>query len=358
MADVNYINPTAILPQQGWKPQGFMGGMQYAQQMKDYQDVMSLSQLMSQMGAQKEMEDMTLGAPVRAAKRLSDIATSTANTQTAVPMAQANLGLRQDEAQVSRAGVPNKIVIEATKHYTQMGAEGLAQLNQQIQAAQIISGIMGQNGAGTGTAMVQQLLPQLRVNPEFAQAVMQDPAKVTQFLNTISPAVQAELTKQREKSDADYRQAIDVEADRGMNSANVARIMNQGRLDVAGAKPAGAPTTDRLIAMYTEQIRALQAAGQPIPAELTQGLAFLQQQKIAERSAGVQQQQAGGERFGLGGVPPVAAPVHPAAQPNAAPMDMSKLSPVQKDWIARAKASNPNMTDAQIIEEGKKRGKL
>ena len=38
----DYINPTAIRPEYGWKPEGFLAGMNYASDRQQYQNISNL----------------------------------------------------------------------------------------------------------------------------------------------------------------------------------------------------------------------------------------------------------------------------------------------------------------------------
>lgn len=69
MAQDMYMNPESIRPKYGWQPQGFLAGMWSQQDRQRYQDMASLQDMMAQMAAQKEEEELVQGAPVRAAQR-------------------------------------------------------------------------------------------------------------------------------------------------------------------------------------------------------------------------------------------------------------------------------------------------
>lgn len=239
MADVNYVSPQGLLPKQGYSPQGFLGGMQYDQQMTDYRDMMGLQKLLSMMNAQKEQEDLTLGAPVRASKRLADIASNTSTAQTAIPLGQATLGLKQDEAKISRAGVDNKIIENAAKSIAAQGAAGMQQLQQQMKAAQIIGGIMQSNGPA-GSAIVSRLAPQLgfKADDPFIQAIMQDPTRVTQVLNSINETLQGDLLKEMTGKTMDYQRTMDQTRLQGQNQLAVQDRANSGAQAVANIRTA------------------------------------------------------------------------------------------------------------------------
>ena len=79
----NYVSPGSLLPQIGWKPQGFMAGTQYAQQEQDYANQMGLSniqQTLAILKQQAEHQDYLANAPVRETKRGLDISTNLART--------------------------------------------------------------------------------------------------------------------------------------------------------------------------------------------------------------------------------------------------------------------------------------
>jgi len=313
MSEVNYINPTAILPQQEWKPKGFMGGMQYAQQLGDYEDVMSLSKLMSQMGAQEKIEDLTLGAPVRAAKRGSEIATANATSATIGRQKLAELGVAEDTAKVSRAGVDNKIAQEAAAHYTKMGEEGMKQISNQIRAAQTIGGIMQQNGPA-GAAIVKQMLPNLGIDPSFAEAVMRDPAKITQFLNSISGEVQAKLAEQESKNKADMERQQYASDSAARSAETVARINADSRIEQARMRASLAQSSQKLEQAITQYGLRIARGEQLSPAEMAD-YNDKRQMFYDLRTAMGQQTQAGAAELGLPRVPAIQPPPVPGQRP-------------------------------------------
>jgi len=128
MADVNYINPTALLPKQGWEPKGFMGGQQYANQMRDYEDVMSLSKMMSELGAQAEI----LNQPVAAEKRLADIATARATASTIGGQKQGELDKLNLENKFTKATQPSKISSTIAENISKQGKAGMEQFDLYI----------------------------------------------------------------------------------------------------------------------------------------------------------------------------------------------------------------------------------
>lgn len=90
----NQYFPVPDMMANGWKPEGFLGGMLYAKDRARYEDRANLYDLVQQMATAQQgavMEDYKLDAPVRAQKRLGDIQTDLGRQLYAVPQAGANL---------------------------------------------------------------------------------------------------------------------------------------------------------------------------------------------------------------------------------------------------------------------------
>ena len=73
MAQTNYLNPTSFLPNvaQAFPDGGPMAGIQYHNQMNDYNRIMGIQHFLQQLGAQREGQEHTefmAGAPLRALK--------------------------------------------------------------------------------------------------------------------------------------------------------------------------------------------------------------------------------------------------------------------------------------------------
>ena len=95
MADVNNIKPSSLDPGVGFKPDGFLGGMEWQKRNQMFNDAQSLQQLMSTVGAKKavgELGEWEKDAPIREAKGLADLATHNAVASTVGRLKEAEVG--------------------------------------------------------------------------------------------------------------------------------------------------------------------------------------------------------------------------------------------------------------------------
>jgi chemotaxis protein histidine kinase CheA len=84
MANINYDSPTSFRNDIGFKPDGFLGGALFNEHENDYRQATQASQAMkglSYLEEQNKMKDYNLDEPVRASKRLSDMATNDATSK-------------------------------------------------------------------------------------------------------------------------------------------------------------------------------------------------------------------------------------------------------------------------------------
>lgn len=311
MADVNYINPASILPQSGWKPQGFMGGMQYAQQMGDYEDQMSLSKLMSQIGAQGAIEEQVQGAPVRAAKRLSDIATANATTSTIGREKESLTSLNEDKARVSRAGVNDDIVTNHAKAIGEQGKLAMDQFQRQLQGSTQLAAIM-QAAGPAGAAVAAQVAPSLGIDPNSAhfKALVTNPQAVIQHLNSVDAKLQGDLQKEREKDDAAFKRqqyASDSSAAASKYTADQAYNRAIEQAQIRAQMQQSQQRIEQVVTNYGKRI----AAGETLaPAEIAH---YEDARKMLYdlRTLQGQQNQAGAAALGLPEVPGVKPPPIP-----------------------------------------------
>jgi hypothetical protein len=118
MANITYDSPASLRPEDGWKPQGFLGGMVWDQRDRDYRQAVQTDQQMKSIDLQnaiQEQEQSKLDLPVKAAKREGDIAKAQSLAQTAIPQAQATLETTQLANTKARAVQPDEIAESALK---------------------------------------------------------------------------------------------------------------------------------------------------------------------------------------------------------------------------------------------------
>lgn len=224
MADMNYVNPTSIRPEYGYKPEGFLAGMNYASDRQRYEDVSSLQDYMMKNQAIEsgnKLQDYEFDKPVREAKRLADIATSKATVGTVGRKAEAEVTGKELENQLTAGTMASKIAEAATKAAREGDTQQLAHLKMGATIAGMLSAAAG-SGPGALAGVMQQL--------EQAKA---DPRIVEWFRNSTSVE---ELQKKAQmvqeaflQADTAYQQHM-----RGVN-AQVAGHEQVARISAASA---------------------------------------------------------------------------------------------------------------------------
>src|SRR3990167_8278058 len=174
MPTTNYMSAQGMQPKTDWSPDGFMGGAIWNQNRDDYSKTLGLQQALAELERMKQQEEMTLGAPVRASGRLADIATNTGRAQTAVPLAQTELGLKQDTLTRQLGTQDSDIKTKLAENVQKQGEAGLKQLKNSTQFAMI----MAQGGGLSNSMQVPELAKQLQVPAPMVQRIMQDPKKM------------------------------------------------------------------------------------------------------------------------------------------------------------------------------------
>ena len=229
MAD--YINPTAIRPEYGWKPQGFLGGMNYARDRARYEDVSSLQDYMMKNQAVEsggKLQDYLSDAPVREAKRLADVATSRATTSTIGGIKQNELTKGGLDNELSAKTMSSKIAEAATK----ASMEGDKSSMQSLATGAAIGRALGA-AAGNGPGALAGVLQQL-------QQSKADPRIIQWFSNSRSP--QELMQKAKMITDAfmeantSYRQSMDTVKVNAASREKAAGIAASASRDVAAMR--------------------------------------------------------------------------------------------------------------------------
>lgn len=164
MANLNYTGD--LNPGLGWKPQGALAGMLYRKDRQRYDDVASLQDALTQMGvveAQNKLADYQADSPVRAAERLSKIATANATAATIGPQKQADLAATSASTegqgllnQYNLSTLPSRISEQITKAAKAKGDWNMEQLTQGVQATQLALAMVNAAGpAGIPAARAQ-----------------------------------------------------------------------------------------------------------------------------------------------------------------------------------------------------------
>src|SRR3990167_2768216 len=217
MAD--YLNPTSIRPEYGWKPQGFLGGMNYAEDRQRYRDVSSLQDYMMKNQAAKsgmELSDYVSDSPVREAERRSKTAGFNANAETIGGIKRNELTEGSLRNQLS-AGTMSSKIAEAAAAAAQAGDK--TQLSQLATGAAIARALGA--AAGSGPSALAGIMQQL----EQSKA---DPRIIAWFRNSRSPKELMDKAKMMTdafmEANTSYRSTMDAARERSRSSKEVAGI--------------------------------------------------------------------------------------------------------------------------------------
>ena len=220
MADLNYMNPGSLDPGLGFKPTGFLGGMEWQKRNKMFEDAVSLQQLSSMRAGEKqgmELDEFKRFAPTRDAKNLSDLMTHRAEAETVGPRKSqevANLvsqGALHD-AQTEKYGLDNqharatqssKIDADIAENITRGGTSAVTQMKNITEASRQAAIQIAQGGP-QATAQVMQTLSragmpmdQLRqfVGDGRPQTLMTNLKKFTDLLLRVDQVHQSKMAE-------------------------------------------------------------------------------------------------------------------------------------------------------------------
>ncbi len=228
MADTLYSNPTSIRPEIGWKPSGFLAGMNYSSDRQRYEDTASLQDYMMMNQASKsgmELKDYMSDAPVREAKRLSDIATSRANAETIGGIKQNELKKGTLDNDLAEGVLKSKISQAISEAAIKGGEASLAELQKAGAVASALS-----KAAGSGPqalALTLQHLKQSGASPQIMNFF--SGARDVKQLKAMADAVTEGLLD----ANVSYQQHMRGIKEQGRNSLAVAGVHAQSALDVA-----------------------------------------------------------------------------------------------------------------------------
>src|SRR3990167_6341183 len=220
MPTTNYMSAQGMQPKTDWSPDGFMGGAIWNQNRDDYSRTLGLQQALAELERMKQQEEMTLGAPVRASGRLAEIATNTGRAQTAVPLAQTELGIKQEEYERKKATRPSDIAATIAKNKAIPVEEKLKQLKNSIQFGMIVA----QGGGLSNSSQLPELAQQLQIPAPMVQRIMQDPRKMVELLQSVDMELQGKLVEDKQKQEADMarqKYASDTAAKSSRDVANI-----------------------------------------------------------------------------------------------------------------------------------------
>ena len=224
MAETNYTNPTSVRPEYGWKPQGFLAGMNYASDRQRYEDMGSLQDYMMKNQAVKsgvELSDFMSDAPVRESKRLSDIATNKATAENIGAFKSGEARKVNLEADLASGSLASTIAERAAAAAIKGGEASSKEFERAAAMASALS-----KAAGSGPEALSRVMEHLKTsgaNPQIMQFFSQ--ARDVKQLKAMADAVNQGLTEASSK----YKEHMD-----GL------RLQEKTRIQVEHIKQAGA----------------------------------------------------------------------------------------------------------------------
>ena len=306
MADVNYVNPTAIRPEYNWKPSGVLAGMLYAQDRQRYDQVADLQDQMMGHAAAKSREDLIQGAPVRQAERDA--------TLRDLPMKSRELAATTEGKELgtefTRATQPGRIGATNAQSEATVSNQNLLQMQNRMAVAEALSRI----GGPAAVPQMAQILKQSGMN-------MQDPF-IQSLLNVPDPSqVPARARAAREALSAAYSQEMDKE--RMQQAGADRRVERQGWWSVEVAKQRSASRTLNMIQRFeaAKTTEVMQALGEMIlvDPEIDEGIKMRVRAAVEQARRSEAAKRAGGQ-VQIPGLP----------QPGAtAPEIQQRLAPPQ-----------------------------
>lgn len=246
MADVNYMNPSALDPGVGFKPEGFLGGMEWQRRNQMFTDAQSLQELMSRNSAVKsniEANEFQQFAPTRQAKNLAELETANAIASTVgrskeqevrnLEATGRNTNALADQHEIGntfeRTVQPSKIASTIAKHALEQQDAGVKGLQNQVQAFKAVATQMAMQGPGAA-ANAAQLLQQAGVPRDQVYNLIGDGRPETimkNFKNMMEILLQADNQVQSNL------RGIQMQ---GQNQLAVQGLANAGSLATANAR--------------------------------------------------------------------------------------------------------------------------
>lgn len=351
MADVNYVSPSSLLPKTDTVPlPAFMLGNQYADQMRDYKDQLSLQNVVSGMGAQKQRGQLEDYFSTRDSANTAANAENRAKASTIGDLLTGQSQQALAKGRLDMGTVDSDIATKMAENLAKQGAAGLTNLRTGIKLAQHASQMQGPQAA----AEIAKIGRDYNLPQGMVQRIIQNPQKMQEFLMSIDDKVQGKLLEDTNAHNLTNAGNLAVAKENRASARDVAGINAQKAIEAAQLRAQFGITFEKLGAAALARIQAARAKGQqPDPTDV-ETAQFASQLMTTMRTGGIQQGQAGIAAATQGAIP-APAPVAPPAVPGSAPS--KKLAPeAVSKWKSDAKAANPNMTDAEIEAEGRKRG--
>ena len=202
MADLNYMSPSGMQPKVGWSPEGFLGGVKWQEQEKDYRDSLDLQKAMSMFGIKKqqnELSDYELNSPVRAATRQADI--TKANTTVETSLADALAGIDQKKGSAAHSNAQARQLDAETLNLPALRKAQITEYedkhraNQHAQLTNIIGSIAAIKGKGGTLSLPDSLVlnnhfKELGIDPRSPEAahIFNDAENIMKRISALDPA--------------------------------------------------------------------------------------------------------------------------------------------------------------------------
>ena len=152
MADITYTNPASMRPDASKLPL-FMQGVQYNKDRSDYENQVSLQDLMQQMGAQQTMAEQP-------SKIASNIATNNAEAMYVGPRKQEEVRGKTLENDLSAGTMGSKIGTANLELDIKKRGEQITQLRRGVEMASVLRGVAANNDNPAVLSQVMQRLGQ------------------------------------------------------------------------------------------------------------------------------------------------------------------------------------------------------
>ncbi len=319
MADVNYVSPSSLLPKTDTVPlPAFMLGNQYADQMRDYKDQLSLQNVVSGMGAQKQRGQLEDYFSTRDSTNSALNAENNAKAQTVLQRMTGEAQTAAAKGKLDMGTVDSDIATKMAENLAKQGAAGLTNLRTGIKLAQHAAGLQGPQAA----AEIAKIGRDYNLPQGMVQRIIQNPQKMQEFLMSIDDKVQGKILEDTNAHNLTNKGNMDVARERSRSAKEVALINAEKAAQLAQYRAQFGQTFEKLGAAALARVQAARAKGQqPDPTDV-ETAQFASQLLASLRTGSVQQQQAGVASATQGAIP-APAPVTAPAVPGSAPKQLA-----------------------------------
>lgn len=384
MAQLNYLNPASIAPDIGWKPVGATAGMLHNERQQDYNELMKNQMLLQNIGARQaaiglheDMKDIPLKDLVREGKIETERAKQPFLADLARSGAERDINKNRFEAvekgpkgieRLLRTWDDEKDNVAWTKRTREATIardileRALSYSNPEEGSAYVNSEIEKYNKLGYN-------LPSWLSQPDKWKPIHQGLVQTIehrQKKDLVETKEVADIIKQRE-ADAAALERAKVYAGSRVDSARVrgtgggaaqyrleAQLDKFGELLRAGAPQAEIDEQESIVqALLRAKAESNLLRDDTFFNEYQRAKTPQEKESVRERHIERQSRRIIDEfKRGVG-----RSQGSPSPSPTPSPANAG-LNPQQQDWFNRAKQANPNMSDHEIVQEGRRLGKL